>query len=340
MAELAPSPLSAICDGVAGFLRQALQDRGCSNFSVLVGSPAEAAKTDTGKHRANLFFYRVTTGGFGPGPASDEPWRIRLHCLITAFGVKDDKIPEGENDLRMLGLVMSIFHENPVLDTTDVGVEDTNLQVVFEALSSDDINHVWSTQGDVVYRPSVAYEMALVPIMPGTLAVAPRLVGSVGIEARGAADVRHESPSAIAISWPVSAKTVATGVEGWQPYICFVHGGECLQAVSMASGSAEHAAFDPPAVWIAGAPSVSVSLRWQVWDASSGWVDAASSVSAQPKGPTLDPETIPTGLPTISLPPMPQIPGQILLYASRSYIRGSDGATVEVRSNPLLVTLY
>ena len=32
--------------------------------------------------------------------------------------------------------------------------------------------------------------------------------------------------------------------------------------------------------------------------------------------------------------------GQALVYATRSYLRGTDGAELEVRSNPLLVTVY
>jgi hypothetical protein len=32
--------------------------------------------------------------------------------------------------------------------------------------------------------------------------------------------------------------------------------------------------------------------------------------------------------------------GQAVLYAERSWVRGTDGVTVRVRSNPLLVTVY
>jgi hypothetical protein len=270
----------------------------------------------------------------------DEPWLIRMHCLITAFGIDEDGILAGENELRLLGQMMRILHENPVLEAVDVDGRTVRLQVIFEPLGSDDLNHIWSTQGDTTYRPSLAYEMALVPVIPSTLAVAPRLVGAIGMEARGTMDARHEPFTGATHVLPVKATAVDTRVESWAPEICFVHQGACLQAIALEAGSAELGDFDPPSVWVAGDPGASVTLRWQEWSASSGWSEASGPQDVNPKGTELDPEkTIPPDLPTMALP-FADHPGQAVLYATRSYIRGSDGAAVQVRSNPLLVTLY
>jgi hypothetical protein len=32
--------------------------------------------------------------------------------------------------------------------------------------------------------------------------------------------------------------------------------------------------------------------------------------------------------------------GQAVLYAERNYVRGNDGASLTVRSNPVLINLY
>lgn len=333
------SPLSVLCSHIAEFVKDGLAAPS-NNISVFIGAPAEAANKDKNKHRVNLFFYRFAPAGFGPGPAMDEPWLIRMHCLITVFGVDEDTILAGENELRLLGEILRILHENPVLDAVDVAGRSVRLQVIFEPLGSDDLNHIWSTQGDLTYRPSLAYEMALVPVMPSTLAPVPRLVGAIGMEARGTMDARHEPFTGAAHSLPVKATSVDTRVNSWAPQICFVHQNTCVQAMALAVGSEELDDFDPPAVWIAGDPGATVTLRWEEWNASTGWSEAGGAQDVSPVGTRLDPEQpIPAGLPTMALP-FTDHPGQAVLYATRSYIRGSDGATIEVRSNPLLVTLY
>jgi hypothetical protein len=49
---------------------------------------------------------------------------MRLYCLISAFGAPLDNVSAGENELRVLGEVMRLFHESPVLDTSEILVGD------------------------------------------------------------------------------------------------------------------------------------------------------------------------------------------------------------------------
>ncbi|MGD2116698.1 MAG: DUF4255 domain-containing protein [Acidobacteriota bacterium] len=333
------SSLSQVCRSIADFVSQGLQ-ASQNKIHVTVGSPAEVApKKAESNHLVNLFFYRFEPGGFGPAADPDEPWRLRLHCLITAFGVQEQQISAGENELRLLGEVLRIFHEKPVLDPVQVDGEQVRTQVVFQPLTTDEINHLWSTQGDVGYRPSVAYEMALAPVMPSERGVGAPLAGALGFEVRSDLAARRQPFGGTAAPPPVTAATVDTGAPGWAPRICFVTGGACAESLAFAVGSPELADFTPPRVWIAGEAGAPVTLAWEVWSRTDGWTPHEPTTSAAASGPVLDPEA--AGSASTEEVPLPfdDRAGQAALHASRTWTR-PDGAEVVVRSNPLLVTLY
>ncbi len=335
---LPTSSLSIMTSSIAQFVRDGL-DAANNNIRVMIGAPTEAAKDDD-KHRVNLFFYRFEPPGIGPIVTPDEPWRIRLFCLITAFGVMEEQISAGENELRMVGEVMRLFHESPVMDTLDVKGESVRLQVVFQPLSSDELNHIWSTQGDASYRPSVAYEMALGPVVPSQRGLGSPLVGAIGSQVLARMDGRREGFSGTAETLPVTARRVDTEQEGWAPSICIVFNGACVQSISFAVGSNELADFTPPSVWVAGDPTATVTLRWEVWDQTKGWREEGPTLETSPISTEIDPDAgAPEGLPTIALP-FTDRAGQAVLYAMRRYTRSSDEAQLEIRSNPLLVTLF
>ena len=90
-----------------------------------------------------------------------------------------------KNDLRLIGEVMRILHEQPVISVSNgTNGEIAQLQIVPHPLNLDNLNHIWSTQGDTAYRLSVAYEMALAPI-PLTEAVErSSLVGEIRTRGR------------------------------------------------------------------------------------------------------------------------------------------------------------
>ncbi len=335
---LPTSSLSIVCSSIVEFVRQGL-DATNNSISVTIGAPAEVAKDNT-QHRVSLFFYRFEPAGFGPDFTPADPWRIRLFCLITAFGVVEEQISAGDNELRLVGEVMRLFHETPVMEAVTVNDETVRLQVVFQPLGSDEINNIWSTQNDVSYRPSVAYEMALAPVVPSELGVGSPLVGAFGSQVFGTMDGRTAAFTGTTAHPPVTAHEVDTQVEGWPPSICAVSGGVCLQSVALEVGSTELSNFDPPSVWLAGDTSATVTLRWEVWDQTQGWRSEGPTLDTSPVTTGIDPDSgIPSGLPAIALPFTAQA-GQAVLYAERDYTRGSDGAQLRVRSNPVLLTLY
>lgn len=227
-------PVSALSDA-ANKLRTLLFDQIDDLEDVTrirIGHPKdtlEDMKSNDDKNQLNLFFYNVSYDGYPADGLSADPFYVRLHCLITAVGAKaatTGSPSQGENDLRLIGEVMRVLHQQPVI-SVDGGTNDeiAQLQVVPHPLSLDNLNHIWSTQGDTAYRLSVAYEMALAPIPLAEALERSPLVGEIGTRVQGDMD-RAALPAGgfgIETSAPVVPKvTVDHRKPDWSAHICFV----------------------------------------------------------------------------------------------------------------------
>ncbi len=342
---LPQSSISVVCNAVYEFVRTGV-GAAANGITVTMGAPAKVADdSDTPPHRINLFFYRFEPGGFESAVHPNDPWRIRLYCLISAFGIDEGAVQAGENDLRMLGEIIRIFRERPVLDAVAVGSEQVRLQAVFSPISDEQINQVWSTQGDAIYRPSVIYEMALAPVIPSVLRVAPNLVGAVGQQARAVQTARYGPFNGVAQGPPVGVTEIDISNPNWVPAICWIYQNTCAHSLSFDETSAEFAAFTPQ-IWLVGDSGGSVNLVWEVWDSAAGWRSAGVPVAATPFNEVIDPDNIPAIAPPFPLTVVNPvvIPGgtnaaQGVLYAMRT-VAIPGRPTVEVRSNPLLLSLY
>ncbi len=335
---LPESSLSIVCNAIYNFVRLGL-NAVANNINVSMGAPAEVSEDE--EHRLNLFFYRFEPGGFEAAAHPNDPWRVRIFCLITAFGTDEEGILAGENELRMLGEVIRIFRETPVMDAVAVGNEQVRLQAVFTPASDEQINQIWSTQGDTTYRPSVVYEMALAPIMPSTLRVQPALVGAIGHQARASETGRHAPFSGVIQGPPVSHVEVDIANPQWAPVLCWIHAGECAYSLSFA----ETDVFSTQ-IWLAGDTGDSVNLVWELWD-SDGWRSAGAPVAATPFSTGINPDSVPIGSPgfplAVSHPvtiPVAETAAQGLLYATRQVTLIPGEPPIEIRSNPLLLSLY
>lgn len=179
MALVAPSTLSSATDGV----RNALANHLGNDATVIVDIPHRAEDLiKDGTPVVNLFFYKILPSGFHAGAGTKDPLMLRLHCLITPFS-KDTQEqtavnqpattePAGEINLKLLGKVISYFHQNPIIgplppdDQNPDGTRYT-LETVLRAPDMEEINHVWMTQGnDIPYRTSAVYEFSLIPLDP------------------------------------------------------------------------------------------------------------------------------------------------------------------------------
>jgi hypothetical protein len=330
---LPETSLSRACRSIADFIQSAFTASG-HPIQVRLGTPAAAqpATTDT-EHRLNLFFHRFEPIGFGSHELPNQTLWIRAYCIITAFAVDEDRISAGESDLRLVGEILRLFHENPVLEPVDVGGEVMQVQMVLQPLGLDQIQQLWQTQSEVAYRPSLAYEIALVPIVPKVPAIGGPLVGAIGAEVR--ARLTRQPPTVTPLPPAVVPRLIDTGTADWVPQIAFVSPTGLVESLSLRLGSPELAALQLT-VAIAGQVGAAVTLTWEVWDPVAGWRPGGTG---QPTtvGFARLPDDGATGI-AVQLPSTTTA-GQAALYAAHAVTR-SDGAALTVRSNPLLVTLY
>ena len=189
---------------VANQLGRFITTQVSGNPRVVIGPPADAVPTDANAEPViNLFFYKVGPSGFHADATTQDPFYIRIQCLITAFG-KDVSVDnssssvlsEGEITLRLLGSVIEKFHQNPVQHVAlpDGGpLAQSTLQIVFAPLNIEELNQIWGTQGDIIFRTSLAYEIALAPMISGGMPPMPSRVGEISGHV-GAIDSTPSSP--------------------------------------------------------------------------------------------------------------------------------------------------
>jgi len=318
---------------------------------IMIGHPNDTISgMDTGLNNLNLFFYNVAYDGYPADGLSENPFYVRLYCLITAVGAKADALSPsaGENDLRLIGEVMRVLHQQPVIsvDTGD-SVEVAQLQIVPHSLDLDNLNHIWSTQGDTAYRLSVAYEMSLAPVPFSEAVERSALVGETGTGIRGEMD-REPLPAGgfgIEASAPIVPGFAVDGNKpDWTAHICFVDetGSQLAYTVLKLKSELPATGFLQLKVAVAGTVSAQVDLVWETWNPGAGWVRSGTAQTLTIGTDTIDPDTFfdpldPALAVAVDLPI--QDNGQATLYAERTWQR-PDGSTVTLRSNPLLVTVH
>ena len=343
---LAISSLSRVCRSLGQAVGAGINGTApdVTRVEVVIGTPSVAATQESdAKHRLNLFFFRFEPSGFFPDNLPGETWLVRMHCLLTPFCSDEDSVAAGENDLRVIGEVMRFFHEQPTFDLT-VGEERYLIQAIFLTLGLDQLNQLWSTQGDTVYRPSVMFEMSLAPVQPRTPAIPAPLVGGVSFGARATMEARFRPPDPAQMRQfvpVVGTLRPSTVFESWAPALCIVsEDDECIQAASFEIGSGALDDFTP-AAWVAGLVGSNVVLRWETWDATHGWVKLEDTDGPFPIAEAaIDPDQVEDATTREVTLPFDNRAGQLALYAERTFLRAVDGASITVRSNPVLITLY
>ncbi|MGJ8677407.1 MAG: Pvc16 family protein [Akkermansiaceae bacterium] len=344
---LKPSSLSFACAAIRSFLMGRMTGVP-ADITIKIGSPGEASATDG--NIINLFFYRFDPSGFGPVSRPGEPLRIKIFCLVSAFGVDFENVSGGENELRMLGEVMRVFHETPILAAEEFILEgDTEgevfrAEVLYHPLTEEQVSQFWNVSGDQGFRPSVAYEFSLIPIVPEKRLVQPPRVGALGAESHGQMSNRYAAPNVSAKGPNVLASHVDIQNPFWEPKLAWVVDGDEL-GLSQSISKTQAASFSPE-VWLIGDTAEAVELVWETWRPDEGWqeLDSATS-SANPFSESMNPEDIPPA--SASFPEALSLPAifadvdssQAMLYARRT-LSLADGSTRVVRSNPLLISIF
>jgi hypothetical protein len=249
--------------------------------NIKIGHPADTIKDleDFDENCLNLFFYDVNYDGYPSDGTSENPFYVRLHCLVTAVGhksmepeapgsSKNRDVSKGENELRLIGEVMRVLHQQPVLAVADAEENEiAELQVVPYTMNLDNLNHIWSTQSDISYRLSVAYEMALAPVPHRLPVESAPLVGDPQIISRGVMtrEPGKEKVGLISLQPQVEYLEIDTSGEDWMPHICFVENVDPsmqkLHYVFNVTGPLD----DALDILIAGKNMGKVKLVWNLW---------------------------------------------------------------------------
>lgn len=177
------SSLSVAVQATADFLAARMAD----DVVVTVDAPQRAQKQaeDANTHVLNIFVYRIAPSGFHADMGHEDATFIRANVLLTAFPAGQGD-PPPDSDLRVLGQAVRVLQSFPVIPTPLPGAAPANapaddfrraaqdvtkyeLQAVLQAPTMEELNHIWTTQGgELAYRLSSAYELALIPIEPLT----------------------------------------------------------------------------------------------------------------------------------------------------------------------------
>ncbi|GHE20371.1 Pvc16 family protein [Halomonas urumqiensis] len=332
------SALFLACNSVAEFISNGIQAN-THGIKIYLGSPVDITQKDD-EDRLNLFFYRMEPSGFQAGVHPQDPWRIRLFCMITAMAEQSDT--KGEGDLKLIGLIMALFHEQRILPSVNIYGQDVRLEAIFNPATDEQINQLWSTQGDASYRPSILYELSLTPILqPETHRPEPPRVGAFGLETR--ADIaRHFDPFTSSTLEPLPRTgEVTTANPAWTPLIAWVEGSDIRASLTLDVDTTAPSTFQPT-LWIAGDPGASVDLEWSVWEHDTWRTEAGPTLSVSSQA--IEPEAIPVALPTLTLPSLTVTPSelrwQLLLHVTRQYTPYPSAVPITLRSNPLLISLY
>lgn len=196
-----------------------------SGASVTMQAPDVFAAPSTSNH-VNLFLYHTTIDAafrnsdmprqVRPGETGQPPLALNLYYLLTAYGLGDDAIEPLSH--RLLGRAMSVLHDHPVLSAADIRAaipvatpqpydlfdQIERVRIIPQPLTGDDMSKLW-TMFQAKYRPSAAYQVAVVLIESNRPARTPLPVLSRGKDDRGVdalANLIAPYPTLMSLTFP------------------------------------------------------------------------------------------------------------------------------------------
>lgn len=280
-----PSSLSIAIQEFANYLASQLGDIA----TVMVDTPQKANDQAKGSLTdiLNIFIYRIAPSGVHADLTQNEPTFVRANILLTPFPRATGDQGETDLDLRVLGHALSILQSAPVIPITlpaTPGSAAANalhpqttfyqLQAVLQAPAMEEMNHIWTTQGgELGYRLSAAYELALIPIEPLAYVAPPTEVRAaiVGVSP----DVVSDATSTpITITDPNAATT-------WVPTVMLAQSDTLSNSGTITDGAAT---VDVAISGLAGA-TADLIVDWTRADASR---DTQAAQSTHIAGPSLD----------------------------------------------------
>lgn len=145
--------------------------------SISFDSPYELMKSGNQFQKLSIFLYQINENiqprnidsyvDYGSGSVGRPypPLSLELLYLITPISTISPA-HDAINEKMILGRVMQILYDNPVLPNEKFGWEkcegslkhsDSQIRILFRPLSIDDLTKIWTSFHDSPYRLSVAY---------------------------------------------------------------------------------------------------------------------------------------------------------------------------------------
>lgn len=139
-----------------------------SDHQMTLSSPEEV----TDEFKLSLFLYQITEDPFyknQPPKALGSDGFLGRSIYLNLFYMITPNTKDGEKDQILLGKVVQIFNDNPVLKgpvlQAPLPEDGEDIKVIFNPLSLDDVNKVWTViSKSEPYRYSLYYEVTPVRI--------------------------------------------------------------------------------------------------------------------------------------------------------------------------------
>jgi hypothetical protein len=134
--------------------------------SISFDSPCKVKKDETNPNSLSIYLYQITENTHlknAEGRITQDGKKIRdpslaldLLYLVTPLG------ETSQNDLLILGRVMQIFHDNPVIPDKYFPTNGSlkaidEIKILLYPLSLDDLTKIWNAFQEAPYRLSVGY---------------------------------------------------------------------------------------------------------------------------------------------------------------------------------------
>ncbi|MCP5086612.1 MAG: DUF4255 domain-containing protein [Rhodobacteraceae bacterium] len=254
-----PTPVSSLSIAIQEFA-EFLDSKFGEDVVVTVDTAQKAQDKakDSAADILNVFVYRLAPSGFHASAGHQDQLFLRASILLTAFP-RGAAEPEPDLDLRVLGHALAVLQSFPVIPVELPGVappgpgEDFRklehitykLDAVLQAPTMEEMNHIWTTQGgDLAYRLSAAYELALIPIEPLShrIEAPPARAAILGVAASSQPTIGPDGlvrTEAGDIGIPLAGETKDTPPgANWLPIQLFSDAGELSSVRDVAGGTA------------------------------------------------------------------------------------------------------
>ena len=164
---------------------------------------------------------------------------------------------------------MRVLHQQPTITLRD---NESNiiasLQVLPLNINLDNLNHIWSTQNEVSYRLSIAYELALGPI-PFTLPHEKSpLVGENEFQARSDMDEAVNGTVTNLANYIPGVEYLDIDInednDYWIPHICYIDENNDIKSLHYVKQITTGLADDRE-IYLAGRSGGEVTMYWDIW---------------------------------------------------------------------------